>query len=102
MTFLKRLCIVVGLSAATALGLATSASATPQDVDFLDRLQKVGITTSNPYATVRYAHDVCRELDFGTPHSRVVDFVLSDNPAFNRKGAADYVVLAYMTYCPPA
>ncbi|QFS89923.1 hypothetical protein FIV07_04140 [Mycobacterium sp. THAF192] len=88
--------------AASALILAPAAAAQPQDAAFLNRLQSVGITTSNPYATVMYAHGVCRQLDIGVPPARIVDFVLSDNPSFDRKGAGDYVVLAYMTYCPPA
>lgn len=49
-----------------------------------------------------YARGVCRQIDLGVPPARIVDFVLSDNPSFDRKGAGDYVVLAYMTYCPPA
>ncbi|CAA0138202.1 putative protein [Mycolicibacterium vanbaalenii] len=94
--------ITAGLAVTSALCLAPAAGAQPQDAAFLNRLQSVGITTSNPYATVMYAHGVCRQLDLGVPTAQIVDFVLSDNPSFDRKGAADYVVLAYMTYCPPA
>ena len=94
--------VAAGLAVTSALTLAPAASAQPQDAAFLNRLQSVGITTSNPYATVMYAHGVCRQIDLGTPVARIVDFVLSDNPSFDRKGAGDYVVLAYMTYCPPA
>ncbi|MBX7447203.1 DUF732 domain-containing protein [Mycolicibacterium sp. 3033] len=94
--------IAAGFAVTSALILAPAAAAQPQDAAFLNRLQSVGITTSNPCATVTYAHGVCRQLDPGVPPARIVDFVLSDNPSFDRKGAGDYVVLAYMTYCPPA
>lgn len=83
-----------------AVGLAGPAAAAPIDQVFLDRLQSIGITSSNPYATVGYAHGACRQLSLGTPHSRVVDYVMSDYPTFDRESAADFVVTAYMTYCP--
>lgn len=83
-----------------AVWSAASASATPLDDDFLDRLDEVGIVYTSPIGTIRYAHGVCRELDLGVPHSRVVELVRYDNPAFDWDAAADYVVLAYMTYCP--
>ncbi|MGE2832707.1 DUF732 domain-containing protein [Mycobacterium sp. SMC-4] len=98
-----RLIIGIGLSLVGTLmaaGLAAHAGASPQDTDFLDRLDQVGITYTNPYGTIRYAQGVCRELNLGVPHSRVVELVRYDNPAFDWDGAADYVVLAYMTYCP--
>ena len=44
--------VVAGLAVTSALTLAPAASAQPQDAAFLNRLQSVGITTSNPYATV--------------------------------------------------
>ncbi|MFB1295718.1 DUF732 domain-containing protein [Mycobacterium sp. pW049] len=87
---------------AFAIGAAAPAAAAPQDGAFLSRLNQVGITSSNPYATFREAYAVCRHLDFGTPHSRIVGIVLSNNPDLDYESAADFVVLAYMTYCPPA
>ena len=93
--------IVVALSAsAAAVGLAGASNAAPLDQTFLDRLTNIGITYSNPYATIAHAQAVCRELSFGTPHSRVVDLVRIDYPSLNWDGAADYVVTANMTYCP--
>ncbi|MGE2736106.1 DUF732 domain-containing protein [Mycolicibacterium vaccae] len=70
------------------------------DDDFLDRLDDVGITYTNRVGPVVYAHKVCRELDLGVPHPRVVDLVRYDTPGLDWKGAADFVVLTYMTYCP--
>ncbi len=93
-------CIAIAVAGVAAASLSAPASAAPQDVAFLQRLNSVGITTSNPLATLRYAQDVCRELSFGTPHSRVADLVLSDNTYFNSGDAANFVVMAYMTYCP--
>lgn len=101
MTTFTRLSAIAAMAAAPAVALAASAAAAPQDAVFLDRLQKVGITSSNPYATVHGGYDVCRQLDLGTPHSQIVGFVLSDNPDLDWDSAADYVVLANMTYCPP-
>jgi hypothetical protein len=103
-TALTQLTVGAGLAltaVSAAVGMAVSAGAAPQDAAFLDRLQRVGITWSNPYAIVQDAYAVCRELDLATPHSRIVDFVLNDNPDLDWESAADYVVLAYMTYCPP-
>jgi Protein of unknown function (DUF732) len=88
--------------AVAALSLAATASAAPQDGAFLNRLNQVGITSSNPSATFLEAYAVCRQLEFGTPHSRVVGIVLSNNPDLDYESAADFVVLANMTYCPPA
>ncbi|MBV5246067.1 DUF732 domain-containing protein [Mycolicibacterium sp. PAM1] len=90
-----------GIAAVAAVGLAAPASASPEVAVFLDRLQKVGITSSNPYATIYDAYAVCRELDRGTSPTQVVGFVLGDNPDLDWEAAADYVVLANMTYCPP-
>lgn len=84
----------------TCVSTATAIGATPQDQAFLDRLNKVGITYTSPYGTTMYARSVCRELNLSVPHSRVVEFVQRDNPAFDWDHAADYVVIAYMTYCP--
>ena len=98
-----RFLIGIGLiliGAWTAAWFAPSATANPQDADFLHRLDEIGITYTNPYATISYAQGVCRELNLGVPHPRVVDLVRYDNPAFDWDGAADYVVVAYMTYCP--
>lgn len=100
MTNLRRSATVASLLVAAALSTAVHADASPQDAAFLDRLDKVGITSSNPYATVLDAYAVCRQLDIDTPHSRIVDFVLTDNPDLDWESAADYVVLANMTYCP--
>ncbi len=97
-----RLGITAGAAALVAVVLPSAASATPQDVDFLNRLEQVGITTSNPYVAIGYALKVCRQLDLGVPPSTIVDFVFGDIPSFNRKDAENYVVLANMTYCPPA
>ncbi|MGP4058307.1 DUF732 domain-containing protein [Mycobacterium sp. 4D054] len=44
-------------------------------------LTNFGITYANPYATIAHAQAVCRELSFGTPHSRVVDMVRVDYPS---------------------
>lgn len=99
---IARLGTLAGAAAVAVIGLATPAAATPQDSVFLDRLQKVGITSSNPYATVYDAYAVCRALDRGTSHTQIVGFVMSDNPDLDWDSAADYVVLANMTYCPPA
>ncbi|KUI27341.1 hypothetical protein AU194_10230 [Mycobacterium sp. GA-2829] len=84
----------------TATAISPPAGATPQDQAFLHRLDEVGITYTSPYGTTMYARGVCRELDLNVPHSRVVEFVQRDNPAFDWDHAADYVVIAYMTYCP--
>lgn len=104
-TALTQLTVGVGLAltaVSAAVGMAGSAGAAPQDAAFLDRLHKVGITWSNSYGIVQDAYAVCRELDLGTPHSRIVGFVLNENPDLDWETAADFVVLAYMTYCPPA
>lgn len=93
-------CTAIAVASAAAVILSAPASAGPQDAAFLQRLNSVGITTANPLATLRYAQDVCRELSFGTSHSRVADLVLTDNTYFNSGDAANFVVMAYMTYCP--
>ena len=94
---------LVGIACmAAAIASAAPAGAAPQDAAFLNRLNQVGITSSNPYATFLEAYAVCRHLDFGTPHSGVVGIVLSNNPDLDYESAADFVVLANMTYCPPA
>ncbi|ADU01163.1 DUF732 domain-containing protein [Mycolicibacterium gilvum] len=90
-----------GIAAVAAVGLAAPAAAAPEDAVFLDRLQKAGIEVFNPSATVFYAYGVCRQLDLGMPQTRIVDFVMSDNSNLDWEAAADYVVLANMTYCPP-
>ena len=102
MTNLRRSATVASLVVAAALSTAGHADASPQDAAFLDRLDKVGITSSDPYTTILDAHAVCRQLNIGTSQSRIVDFVLSDNPDLDWDSAADYVVLANMTYCPPS
>jgi hypothetical protein len=98
-----RFLIGTGLTLICALavtGFAPSAAATPQDEDFLHRLDEIGITYTNASGTILYAQGVCRELNLHIPHARVVDLVRNDNPGFDWDGAADYVVVAYMTYCP--
>ncbi|ORB28069.1 hypothetical protein BST38_22080 [Mycolicibacterium parafortuitum] len=92
---------IAGLAVTTAVGLAAPAGAAPQDAAFLNRLQQVGITVFNSYTTIQGAYAICRELDLGTPHSRVVALVLAANSDLDWESAADYVVLANMTYCPP-
>ncbi|MDN4520358.1 MULTISPECIES: DUF732 domain-containing protein [Mycolicibacterium] len=99
-TALSRIVVGAAAASATAVGLASTSSGAPLDQLFLERLTNIGITYSNPYAAIVYAQGVCRQLSFGTPHSRVVDMALSDYPSFGWDGAADFVVTANMTYCP--
>lgn len=81
--------------------MAAPASAAPQDAAFLQRLSASGITYENAYGIVLYAHKVCRALHLGMSVDSVVDNVFTESPALaDRESAADYVVIAYMTYCP--
>ncbi|WP_460359332.1 DUF732 domain-containing protein [Mycobacterium sp. ZZG] len=99
-TALSRIILAALTASAAAIGLASTSYATPLDQLFLERLSNIGITYTNAYGTILYAHGVCRELSSGTPHTRVVDMVMVDYPTFSWDGAADYVVTANMTYCP--
>lgn len=93
-TTLSRTLVVALSASAAAVGLAGTSNAAPLDQTFLDRLTNIGITYSNPYATIAHAQAVCRALSLGTPHSRVVDLVRIDYPSLHWDGGADYVVTA--------
>ncbi len=92
---------LAGLAVTAATGLAAPAGAAPHAAAFLNRLQQVGITVFNSYGTIQDAYAVCRQLDLGTPHSQLAGYVMAANSDMDWESAADFVVLANMTYCPP-
>lgn len=100
LTSFAKPCIALAVTGVAAVSVSAPAAAGPQDAAFLQRLNSVGITSSSPLSTFVYAQKVCRELSFGTPHARVAEFVDIDSPYFNSADATNFVVMAYMTYCP--
>lgn len=104
---------LVGVSVAltAAIFCAAGAGADTQQDQFLARLQQLQIPAiDNVPGLVYHAHEICGELDSGTPGEDVVTNVMNkaydDNPSLRslsaraRRTAVRFVTASVDVYCP--
>jgi len=93
------------LSVCTAIGLAASAYADPDDTTgddagFLSALQKVGIHYPSPAQAITAGKSVCGCLNNGESALELVHEVKVRNAGFTMEEASDFAMIAAKYYCP--
>lgn len=98
---MKRLLLLVGMTA--MVGLAAPAHAAPAGVDgqFLATLTGAGLShTGNDQATVSAGHAVCQLMDAGLSPMDTVVAVQTTNPGFTIQKAGEFAAISTAHYCP--
>jgi hypothetical protein len=97
---MRRLRLVLGLTA--MLGLAVPAHANADDVDdaYLASLGKAGITFPNPDQAVAAGHTVCQLVRNKKQGPEVLALIQSANPGMTPNGARQFLGISLNAYCP--
>jgi hypothetical protein len=101
---MRRLAVLLGI-AGVALSFATPAYADPAtdpklDTNFLDALQRAGITFDNGAEAVNAAKGACDLINQGRSQLDVVHMVTEQNPRIDTMTAAKFTAIAASAYCP--
>jgi hypothetical protein len=98
---MRRLPVLLAAAAAT-LAVAAPAHADPNTIDqqFLDALNKAGITYQSPEQAVNAARQVCALMGKGQSGAVVVEQLTQVNPGFAADGAQKFTAIAASAYCP--
>ena len=97
---MKRLLMLI--SAASMIGMAAPAYADPvsdDDAGFLKQLTDAGVTYKDPVRAVAVAKDVCDLANKGTSGTDIKTNLEQRN-SFSENGAAKFITLAALEYCP--
>jgi hypothetical protein len=93
--------LVVLVSFAAAIGLATPAQADPStDANFLGALNNAGITYKSGPDAVGIGQRACQLMDQGHPEADVIKGVTDQNPGFTPDAATQFTKIAENVYCP--
>ena len=100
---MRRLLALLGIAA--ALGVAAPAHADPTgdaklDANFLDALQRAGVTFNNGASAVNAAKAACAMMNQGQPELGVIHSVTEQNPGISTTSAAKFTAIAASAYCP--
>lgn len=100
---MRRLLVLLGIAA--ALGFAAPIHADPTsdprlDANFLDALQRAGVTFNNGASAVNAAKAACAMMNQGQPEIGVIHSVTEQNPGIDPTSAAKFTAIAASAYCP--
>jgi hypothetical protein len=100
---MTRLPALLGIAA--ALYFAAPADADPTvdpklDANFLDALQRAGVTFNNGASAVNAAKAACAMMNQGQPQLSVIHSVTEQNPGIDTTSAAKFTAIAASAYCP--
>jgi Protein of unknown function (DUF732) len=89
-------------SAATVIGLATTAQADPSgsDADFVAALNNAGITYHNAPNAVAIGRRACELMGQGHAEADVIKSMTQANPGLTDDVATRFTHIAESTYCP--
>jgi uncharacterized protein DUF732 len=100
---MRRLLVLLGIAAALSVAAPIHAdpSSDPRlDANFLDTLQRAGVTFSNGASAVNAAKVACAMMNQGQPEVGVVHSVTEQNPGIDPTNAAKFTAIAASAYCP--
>ena len=93
------LAIVAALSV-TVPSHADPTSDPKLDANFLDALQRAGVTFNNGATAVNAAKAACVLMNQGQPQIDVIHRVTEQNPGIDTTSAAKFTAIAASAYCP--
>jgi len=99
---MKRLLMLISVAALTAMAAPAYAdpdSGPNNDADFLKQLTDAGVTYKDPVQAVAVAKDVCDLANKGTSGTDIKTNLEQRN-SFSENGAAKFITLAALEYCP--
>lgn len=87
------------------MGVAAPSHADPTgdpklDANFLDALQRAGITFNSGANAVNAAKTACGLMNRGQPEIDVIHSVAEQNPGISTTSAATFTAIAASAYCP--
>lgn len=97
---MKRLPLLVATAAAIALAVPAQADPDTTDAQFINTVNKAGITYRSPDQAIAAGKEVCRMMGEGQSGADVVQKVIQSNPGFAVDGAQRFIAIAASAYCP--
>jgi Protein of unknown function (DUF732) len=97
---MRRLPVLAALAAAIALAVPAHADPDPNDAQFIDALNKAGITYHSPEEAINAGKQVCALMSRGQSGPAVVQQMTQANPGFAEAGAQQFAAIAATVYCP--
>lgn len=97
---MKRLLLLVGVTAMVALAAPAHADYAGNDAEFLAALSDAGLNHSGPDRAVAAGRAVCQLMDAGQSPADTVAAVHGTNPGFTMEHAARFAVISASSYCP--
>ncbi|WP_046318924.1 DUF732 domain-containing protein [Mycobacterium sp. UM_Kg1] len=91
--------MVAAFAVAGLLGLAAPATADPGDSEFLNALDKMGISYPDAADAVAGGHSVCDYLVDGHTTNQAAKAVKNANPSLTLTRASQFVSIAHAAYC---
>ncbi|BBX44271.1 DUF732 domain-containing protein [Mycobacterium cookii] len=79
---------------------AEPASDAKLDANFLDALQRAGVSFNNGATAVNSAKAACAMMNQGQPEIDVIRRVAEQNPGIDTTSAAKFTAIAASAYCP--
>jgi hypothetical protein len=97
---MKRL-LLLPVTAAAIIATAAPAYADPpnNDADFLKQLSDAGVSYKDPAQAVEVAKNICDLSDKGTPAADIKKDLEQRN-SFSENGAANFIMISALEYCP--
>lgn len=97
---MKRLLLLVGVTAMIGLVAPAHADYEGSDAEFLGALSGAGLSHSGPDRAIAAGRAVCRLMDEGLSPMDTVVAVQSTNPGFATEHAAKFATISASSYCP--
>ncbi|MGA9490615.1 MAG: DUF732 domain-containing protein [Mycobacterium sp.] len=91
---------VVAALSFTVLAHADPTSDPKLDANFLDALQRAGVSFNNGATAVNAAKAACAMMNQGQPQIDVIHRVTEQNPGIDTTSAAKFTAIAASAYCP--
>ena len=93
--------ISIAVALASAMALAATAHADPNDAQFLQNVRNgMGGQVTDEQAAIGWAHDLCSEMQHGKSYDQVVMEVRKSSPYWDANQAAFLVSVSAQAYCP--
>lgn len=97
---MKRLLLLVGVTAMVGLAAPAHADNVGSDAEFLGALSAAGLSHSGPAQAIAAGKAVCQLMDSGLTPVDTVVAVQSTNPGFTLEHAAKFANISAAAYCP--
>ncbi|MGH3560406.1 MAG: DUF732 domain-containing protein [Mycobacterium sp.] len=97
---MKRLLLLVGITAMVGLAAPAHADYAGSDAAFLAELSGAGLSHRGPDQAISAGRAVCQLMDAGLSPADTVVAVQQTNPGFTLEHAAQFAVISARAYCP--